>query len=99
MKKYFFLKLNPPRSSFMTDMNEEERSIMQHHVDYWKPHVAAGTMMVMGPVMDPKGGFGVGIVCVSDESELDELVGNDPANGLNSYEIHPMRVVSKFISA
>jgi hypothetical protein len=34
-KKHFFLKLNPPRTSFMHDMTDEERRIMQKHVEYW----------------------------------------------------------------
>ncbi len=36
-KMHFFLKLNPPRASFMMDMTSEERNIMQRHVEYWKP--------------------------------------------------------------
>ena len=30
-KKGFFLKLNPPRASFMLDMTDEEKSIMHQH--------------------------------------------------------------------
>jgi len=36
-KKSYFLKLNPPRSTFMIDMTEAERSIMQKHIAYWAP--------------------------------------------------------------
>ena len=93
--KHFFLKLNPPRASFTLDMNPEERGIMQQHVDYWKPYVDDGTVIVLGPVADPKGGYGIAVVGVTDESRLDLLLAGDPANGLCSYEVHPMKAVTK----
>ncbi|HEY6160303.1 MAG TPA: YciI family protein [Bacteroidia bacterium] len=97
MKKTFFLKLNPPRPTFMLDMNKEERALMLQHIAYWKPYVDNGTMLAMGPVMDAKGGYGVGIIAVENEEELAQLIAADPANGVNQYEIHPMRVVSNLL--
>lgn len=94
-KKHFFLKLNPPRSSFTVDMSEEERAIMQKHVAYWKPYVDDGTVIVLGPVMDPKGGYGIAVVAVDSLEQLNMIVKNDPANVMNSYEIYPMRAVTK----
>jgi len=94
-KKNFFLKLNPPRHSFMIDMSDEERGIMIKHVAYWAPYVDDGTVIVLGPVMDPKGGYGMAVVSVESEEELNQIIDSDPANGLNSYEVHPMRVVTK----
>ena len=96
-KKHFFLKLNPPRASFMADMTDAEKSIMLQHVEYWKPFVNNGTVIVLGPVFDPAGGFGIAVVGVNDESQLAELISNDPANGLNRYDVFPMRAVSKMI--
>ncbi len=94
-RKDFFLKLNPPRSSFMYDMTEEERNIMLKHVEYWKPYVDDGTVIVLGPVMDSKGGYGIAVVRVESKDQLNEMIAKDPANGLNSYEVHPMRAVTK----
>ncbi len=93
-KKSFFLKLNPPRTSFMLDMDEEERAIMQKHVAFWAPYVNDGTVIVLGPVMDPKGGYGIAVLRVDNEEQLYELMANDPGNGLNSYEFYPMRAVT-----
>jgi uncharacterized protein len=98
-KKNFFLKLNPPRASFTIDMNSDEREVMQKHVAYWKPYVDDGTVIVLGPVMDPKGGYGIAVVAVESEEQLNEIVKNDPANGMNSYEIYPMKAVTKIIQA
>ena len=94
-KKSFFLKLNPPRASFMMDMTAEEKSTMQKHVAYWAPYVNDGTVIVLGPVMDPKGGYGIAVVRVDSDEHLQQLLLNDPANGLNSYECYPMRAVTK----
>ena len=96
-KKHFFLKLNPPRPSFMMDMTEDEKSIMQQHVAYWQKYSNDGTMLVFGPVFDPKGGYGVGIMAVDSEEHLKQLLANDPANGLNNYEFYPMRAVTKVL--
>ena len=79
-KKHFFLKLNPPRASFMVDMNEEERQIMLNHIAFWKPFVENGTVIVLGPVMDPKGGFGIAVVALDNEEELTAIISKDPAN-------------------
>jgi|SRR6185312_10184567 len=89
-KKYFFLKLNPPRATFAVDMSDEERSIMQQHVAYWAAFVYNGTAIVLGPVMDPKGVFGIAVAEVESEEQLNEIIAGDPANGLNKYEIYPM---------
>jgi len=96
-KQHFFLKLIPPRATFTVDMTNEERLVMQQHVNYWKPYVDSGVVLVLGPVLDPKGGFGIAIVGVDNEFQLETLIANDPANGLNSYEIYPIRATSKFI--
>lgn len=94
-KLHYFLKLNPPRASFTTDMTAEERAIMQQHVAYWMPYVQDGTVIVLGPVMDPKGGYGVAVISVDSKEQLDTMIAKDPANGLNSYEVYPMRAVTK----
>jgi uncharacterized protein YciI len=94
-KKSFFLKLNPPRPTFGIDMTDSEKAIMQNHVTYWSKYVADGTVVVLGPVMDPKGVYGIAIVKVNSDEQLAQLIEADPANGLNTYEFYPMRAVTK----
>ena len=79
----------------MQDMTDEERSIMQDHIAYWEPYVENGTVKVMGPVSDPAGGFGLAIVSVENLEEIDSLIGLDPANALGTYDVFPMRAVTK----
>jgi uncharacterized protein YciI len=91
--KYFLLRLIAPRSTFPKDMTGEERSLMQEHTAYWTNVFKEGRIVIFGPVADPKGTWGLGIVEVDDESELRELTTNDPvikADQRFSYEIYPM---------
>jgi uncharacterized protein YciI len=93
-KVHYTLYLNPPRPTFMQDMNEEERSIMQKHVGYWNHMMAEGKVLAFGPVLDPKGVYGLGIVEVENEEQVKAMIANDPANGLNKYEYYVMRAVT-----
>lgn len=89
-KKYFVLKLVPPRPSFAFDMNDEEKAIMQKHVAYWAGYSQKGIAIVYGPVNDPKGPYGIGIVEVDSDEQLNEMINNDPAAKINTYEVAPM---------
>ncbi len=50
----------------------------------------------MGPVLDPNGGYGVVVIRVAHEEELNTIVAKFPANGLSTYEIHPMMAATKY---
>jgi len=87
---YFFVRTQNPRPTFHLDMTAEERSIMERHVAYWSEKANRGIAIVFGPVMDPRGVYGIGVYQVQDEAEMRGLIEHDPANGLLSYEILPM---------
>jgi hypothetical protein len=63
---------------------------MERHVAYWSEKAKTGVAIVFGPVMDPKGVYGIGVYQVSDEAEMRDLIDHDPANGLLQYEVFPM---------
>jgi hypothetical protein len=92
-KKYFFVRLNPSRPDFAQTMSPDERSIMQTHSQYWREWQARGFVVVFGPVLDPAGAFGMGVVGVEDEAQLRQMVAGDPAQALTSIEYFPMRAV------
>jgi uncharacterized protein YciI len=91
---HYFLKLNPSRPTFAQDMTDEERGIMQQHVGYWAELMNKGIVIVFGPVFDPAGAYGMGVVEVENEEQLRELTGNDPAAKINKYEYWPMRAIT-----
>jgi uncharacterized protein YciI len=90
---HFFLKLIPCRPTFAIDMSAEEREIMQEHVAYWGKLMQQGKVVVFGPVMDPKGPYGMGVVEADSEDSIREFMAGDPASTINTYEFHPMRAV------
>ncbi len=79
-----------PRPSFHLDMSPEEKEIMQRHVAYWSKQAELGVAIVFGPVMDPRGVYGIGVYRVDDLSHMERLLGNDPAHGLLQFEILEM---------
>src|SRR5262245_29446465 len=94
---HFFLKLIPPRPTFPTDMNETERAAMQRHAAYLAELIEKGAGIAFGPVFDPAGVFGMGIVEAEDEAAARALTDKDPAvtSGVGRYEIFPMRLLRK----
>ena len=92
-KKYFALRLIPCRPTFSQDMTDDERKIMREHIVYWTDLMNKGFALVFGPVLDPTAVYGLGIVAVDDEAQVKEMIANDPANKINSYEYYPMMAV------
>ena len=93
-KKHFIVRLNPPRPTFAADMTDDEKAVMQRHVTYWMPYLNDGTLIVFGPVMDPKATFGMAVLAVDNEEQLDQLVKNDPATALGTVDVFPMKAVT-----
>ena len=71
--KTWFIRLIPPRSTFMQDMTESERKLMEEHFVYWKDLFAKGACLFGGPVLDPKGVYGVLVVKAASEDEARAL--------------------------
>lgn len=94
-KQFFFIKLIAPRPTFAQDMNDEERTVMQEHISYWMGLTQEGTAVLFGPVFEPTGGYGMGVIEVADEQAAKEIMLHDPtilSNRNFAFEIHPMRV-------
>lgn len=92
-KQFYAVYLRPLRPDFATTMSSEELSIMQQHVAYWTEKLQQGKVYAFGPVMDPQAIYGLGVVAVETEQELQEFIANDPAGKINHYEYYPMRAV------
>ncbi|HYU22199.1 MAG TPA: YciI family protein [Candidatus Dormibacteraeota bacterium] len=100
--KYFFCKLIPPRPTFAQDMTPAERALMGEHVAYWQDLMHKEKALAFGPVADPQGGYGIGIIAASDDAEIDTLRNNDPTIRANQgfrFEALPMpRLMSPLIT-
>ncbi len=66
---------------------------MTEHGAYWREQMSRGRVVVFGPVGDPLGPWGLGIIRVADEAAARAFAAEDPAvlsgRGLR-YEILPM---------
>jgi len=92
-KKHFVLRLIPSRPDFAQTMSDSERAIMQQHLAYWKYWMDKGKVIVFGPVLDPAGVYGLGVVAVDSEEEVLAFMKSDPAAAINTYQYHPMMAV------
>ncbi len=94
---HFFLKLIPPRPTFATDLSDAEAARMKRHAGYLATLLESGEGVAFGPVMDPSGVFGMGVVEAEDEAAARAITDNDPVvvEGLGRYEIFPMRLLKK----
>lgn len=95
---HFFFKLIAPRPSFALDMTAEEKAMMAAHVAYWTAHLDRGEVVVFGPVLDPKGAYGAGIILAADEASARAFADSDPAIKSNRgfvCEIYPMQAVTR----
>ena len=52
---------------------------MTEHVGYWSALTAQGKVVAFGPVHDPHGGYGIGIILAEDLVEAEAIRDADPA--------------------
>ena len=87
---FFFVRLVANRPNFAMTMTPEEQATMGAHVAFLQKHLAAGKLVVAGPVMDPAGGFGMGVFEAESLEEVQRLLADDPALAIGRYEMMPM---------
>jgi hypothetical protein len=59
-------------------MTPAEGAAMQSHFGYWADQMNRGTAAAFGPVMDPRGTYGIGILTVDSQPQARSLCENDP---------------------
>lgn len=91
--KGFVFRLIPPRPDFATTMSDVERAMMTAHLEYWGELLEQGRVAAFGPVADPSGGYGLGVVFAEDLAEAEAIRDKDPTMAPGSgfrTEIAPM---------
>jgi len=48
------------------------------HAEHWRPRVESGQMVILGPVLDASGSWGLGVVEADDEQQLRAFAADDP---------------------
>ncbi|WP_109788829.1 YciI family protein [Mycolicibacterium chlorophenolicum] len=70
-------------------MTDAERQAMDGHTEYWRQLLAEGRVVVYGPVADPEGMWGLGVLRGADRAEVLAIGEADPSviAGVNSFEV------------
>ena len=92
--KTYFVRLILPRPTFIQDMTETESKLMKEHLAYWSDQFAKGVLLIGGPVLDPKGPFGVIVIRAASLDEATAIAAADPSvkGGVNHIEVAEMQV-------
>ena len=64
----------------MQTMTDDERKVMMAHTAYWMSLLEKGQAIVFGPVLDPAGAWGLGVIQGTDEAEIRTLLVDDPVS-------------------
>jgi hypothetical protein len=93
----FLYRLLPPRPNFSDDMSREEAEVMNRHVGYWQDLLDRDVALAFGPVLDPNGPWGLGLLDLEDEHDARAIGQNDPAveSGTCRFELVPMQLVRR----
>jgi uncharacterized protein len=89
MSSLFLFRLIPPRADFAQTMTESEQAAMAGHQEYWQQLLRDGRVVVYGPVADPEGVWGMGVLRAADRAEVLEIAEADPSvtAGVNTFEV------------
>jgi uncharacterized protein len=94
--KHFFCTLQPPRTTFPADITPDEAVLMEQHAQYWRERIDEGYVVVIGPVADPRGTYGILVLQLPDDMSPESLIHRDPVHQADCgfrFEIHPMRAM------
>ncbi|WNG20755.1 YciI family protein [Cystobacter fuscus] len=87
---FFFARLVPNRPDFAMSMTADEQATMRAHGEFLQAQLAAGTLVVAGPVLDPASVFGMAVFEAESMDEVRRLLERDPASAVGRYEVVPM---------
>jgi uncharacterized protein YciI len=90
----FLVILRPVRDEMPFDPTEDEARVVGDHYDYLVKLRDEGKLVVAGPSIKPGDTFGIGVLDLDDEAEVQAIVAADPAvtSGVMTAEIRPMRI-------
>ena len=79
MNRLFLFRLIPPRADFAQTMTAEEQQAMARHMTYWHQLLHEGRVVVYGPVADPEGVWGMGVLRAESDRASPAIGQRDPA--------------------
>jgi uncharacterized protein YciI len=90
--KAYFVRIIPPRSTFAQDITDPEKKLMDDHYAYWTVKYNEGVCLLGGPVLDPKGVYGILVIRAATEDDARAIASADPSvkGGLTRTEVSEM---------
>ena len=70
---------------------------MERHAAHWQSFIDSGQMVVFGPVVDPTGSWGLGVVEAEDEDELRAFAAGDPAVTTGTAKVEIGKFLAGFV--
>jgi uncharacterized protein YciI len=91
-QKTYFVRIIPPRATLAQDNTEPEKKLMDDHYAYWTIEFNRGVCVFGGPVLDPKGVYGVLVIRATNLDEARAIASADPSvkGGLTRTEVSEM---------
>lgn len=88
----YFLFRFAPRADFRETMTDTEAAVMREHSAYWQSLADKGTALVVGPVADPAGAWGMAVIEVDSADDADAVLKADPVyvNTLGPVAMYPL---------
>jgi uncharacterized protein len=76
-------------------MSPDEAETMERHVAYWQDLLSRERALAFGPVLDPEGPWGLGLLDLDDEDDARSVAEHDPAieSGVCTYALVPIDLV------
>lgn len=97
--QFYLVELHGTREGWPDNMTKDEERVLGEHFAYLKNLTAKGKVLMAGPVW---GKFGLIVLKVQSESELHEIMDNEPSvvQKVHTYEFAPMVVslMADFVS-
>jgi len=92
--KFWLIRLIPPRPTFDKDATPAEMALMSQHFAYWKDLNDKNVCIFGGPVLDPRGVYGIIVVRATSEDEARALGDADPSvkGGVNKIDVAEMSI-------
>ncbi len=70
---------------------------MGRHAAHWQPYLAAGQMVVFGPVLTDSGSFGLAVIDAEDEDEIRAFAAADPVVTTGTAEFEFGKLAAGFV--
>ena len=74
---HYLIRYRPPRETFIDDITDEERTVIEQHFVYLQKLMDEGKLVMAGRTDDAE--LGISVICVETDEEASIIMGNDPA--------------------